>query len=107
MEKRIHKRKIVAYKVEVLADGISYAGIVENISEKGLYMIANPSKTSIDFTSGTKLELKFQLPSGESLNLPCQVKWSYKTPPHGLTYSMGMEILKQSPEYIEFISALK
>jgi hypothetical protein len=93
-------------KVELLADGTSYVGIVENISEKGLYMIVNPSKTSIDFTSRVKLELKFQLPSGESLNLPCQVKWSYKTPPHGLTYSMGMEILKQSPEYIEFISTL-
>ncbi len=93
-------------KVELLADGISYVGIVENISEKGLYMIVNPSKTLIDFTARTKLELKFQLPSGESLNLPCQVKWLYKTPPHGLTYSMGMEILKQSPEYIEYFSAL-
>ncbi len=93
-------------KVELLADGISYAGIVENISEKDLYMIVNPSRTLIDFTSGTKLELKFQLSSGESLDLPCQVKWSYKTPPHGLTYSMGMEILKQSPEYIDFFSAL-
>ena len=93
-------------KVELLADGISYAGIVENISEKGLYMIVNPSKTVIDFSSKTKLELKFKLPSGESLNLPCQVKWSYKTPPHALTYSMGMEILKQSPEYIEYFSAL-
>jgi hypothetical protein len=100
-------RKIFGYKVEVLADGKSYVGIVENISEKGLYMIVNPSKTSIDFTSRTKLELKFQLSSGESLNLLCQVKWSYKTPPHGLTYSMGVEILKQSPEYIEFFSALK
>ncbi len=106
MEKRIHKRKIVDYKVEVIADGISYAGIVENISEKGLYIIVNPLKTSIDFMSRAKLELKFQLPSGESLNLPCHVKWSYKTPPHGLTYSMGMEILKQSPEYIEFFSNL-
>jgi len=28
-------------KVELLADGISYAGIVENISKKGLYMIVN------------------------------------------------------------------
>jgi len=93
-------------KVELLADGISYVGIVENISKKGLYIIVNPLKTLIDFTSRTKLELKFQLPSGESLNLPCQVKWSYKTPPHGLTYSMGMEILKQSPEYLEYFSAL-
>jgi len=106
MENRIHKRKIVDFKVELLADGISYAGIVENISEKGLYMIANPSNTSIDFASGTKFELKFQLPLGESLNLPCQVKWSYKTPPHCLTYSMGVEILKQPASFKKFVKTL-
>jgi len=105
MEKRNFTRKIVNFKVKLLFDGLTYVGSVENITEEGLYVIANLSRTLIDITSGAKLELKFKLPSGESFNLPCQVKWSYKTPPHGLTFSMGMKILKQSPEYMKFISA--
>lgn len=107
MENRIHKRKIVDINVNLHVEGISHAGIVENISEKGIYVVTNPSKTSCTFTPETKLELRFKLPTGESLNVPCQVKWSYKTPPHGITYSIGLEILKASSQYIEFLSALE
>ncbi len=106
MEKRIHKRKIVSLNVELIAEGKRYAGIVENITEDGLYMIANPSKTSCVFSSETKLELKFQLNSGKILHLPCKVTWSYKTPPHGLTNSIGMEIIDPPLSYKESLKAL-
>ncbi len=107
MERRICERIIVSLNVELISGGTSYAGVVENISEYGLYMITNPSKTQTDFASGTKLEVTFQLSSGETLKLPCIVKWSYKTPPHGLTNSMGLEILERPIEYTKFLNALK
>jgi hypothetical protein len=106
MEKRVHKRKIVDFNVELLVNGIRYAGNAENMSRTGLYVIINPSGSTIDIASGTELELKFQLSSGQLLNIPCQVKWTYKTPPHGLTYSIGMEILKPSAKYMEFFNDL-
>jgi hypothetical protein len=59
MEKRIYKRKIVGFKVELLADGISYIGIVENISEKGLYMIVNPSRLQLILRQRENLNCNF------------------------------------------------
>lgn len=95
MERRCFKRTIVSFKAELLSDGISYAGIIENLSEEGIYIRTIPTKTSIDFTPGTPLELKFQRHSEGPLNLHlyCKVKWLYKTPPYGLTSSIGLEII--------------
>jgi len=107
MEKRTSKRHLIGFKAELLYGGKSYAGVVENISEKGLYVISCSLNKTIDFTSGSELNIKYQLFSGRVVDLRCEVKWSYKTSSHGLTYSMGMEILKQSPEYIAYYSALK
>jgi hypothetical protein len=115
MEKRRSKRKIVALKAEIVSGGKSYAGVIENLSEDGIYIITTPSKSSIDFALGTTVELKFQPPSepkdilrssGETINLHCKVIWSYKTPPHGLTHSIGMEIINPSPEYKELLKTL-
>ena len=106
MDKRSDERHSVDFKAELLYDGKNYAGLVENISENGLYVIAHPLNKAIDFHSGTELNLKFQLSSGEIVNLPCKVKWSYKTPPHGLTFSIGTEIMEPSQEYKEYLKSL-
>jgi len=106
MEKRSLKRKIVTLKAEIVSCGKSYAGFIENISEDGIYMITAPTETEISFLTGTTLGLKFQLPSGGTQNLHCKVMWSYKTPPHGLTHSIGMEIINPPPEYKEFLKTL-
>jgi len=106
MEIRSAKRHTVGFKAELLYGGRSYAGFVENVSENGIYMIAYPLNESIDFTPGTELEMKFQLSSGAVVNLPCEVKWSYKTLPHGLSLSIGTKIMESSLEYNEFLKSL-
>jgi len=106
MEKRAAKRHIVGFKTELLYGGKSYAGFVKNISEKGLHMIAYPLNRTVDFNLGSELEMKFQLSSGAVINLPCEVKWCYKTPPHGLTFRIGTEIMESSLEYKEFLKSL-
>lgn len=106
MERRRSKRILVSLKAELISGDVSYAGIIENLSEEGIYMRTLPTKAATDFTPETKHELKFQLPSGETINLHCKVKWSYKTPPHGLTNSVGMEIIDPPPEYKEFLKTL-
>jgi CheY-like chemotaxis protein len=106
MEKRSAERHIVDFKTELSYGGKYYAGVVENISENGLYMTAYPLNTGIHFTSGEALELKFQLSSREVIKLPCEVKWSYKTYPHGSAFSIGTEIVESPLEYKEFIKSL-
>jgi hypothetical protein len=107
MGKRRSERKIVRLKAERISGDENHAVFIENLSEEGIYMITAPAKTSMDFTPGTKLELKFQLPSGETLNLRCKVIWSCKTPPDGLTNSVGMEIIAPPLKYKEFIKTLQ
>ena len=93
MEKRLSKRIIIGLKAEIISGDISCEGVIENLSEAGIYVITAPTKTEINFAPGTILEVKFQFLSGETLNLHCEVKWSYKTPPHGLTNRIGMKII--------------
>jgi hypothetical protein len=56
-------------------------------------VITVPTENTIDFAPGAILQIKFQFLSEETLNIRCKLKWSCKTPPHGLTQKMGMEII--------------
>jgi len=136
MEKarRTRKRITVNLDAEIILGGKSYSGVVENLSEfgakwykfvrateepseYGIYTGTTPSKTIIDFTPGTPLKLKFKLPSGEKLNLRCEIRWSYQTPHDEFTNSpsidpppkytaAGMEIIDPPPKYKEFFKTL-
>jgi hypothetical protein len=108
MEKRRSNRIIVSLKANLISGDISYAGIIENLSEEGIYIRTFPTNISTDFRLGTPVELKFQRHTEEPLNLHlyCTVKWSYKTPPHGLTTSIGLEIIDPPLEYRKFYEEL-
>jgi hypothetical protein len=94
MKKRRSKRIVIGLKAEIISGGISCEGVIDNLSEDGIFVITAPSKTEMDFTSGTILEVNFQFMSEETLHLKCKVKWSHKTPPHHLTHRIGMEIIE-------------
>ncbi len=98
MDKRRSNRIITRLKAVLIAYGIHYEGIIENISEEGLYMRTLPTDTPGCFVTGTPVELKFQRSEGEplDLHLSCKIIWSYKTPPYGLTDSIGLEIVDPS-----------
>ncbi len=108
MEKRLVKRIPFILGTEFLSSvNISYAAFIRNISEYGLHMIITPMKTAIDFAPGTELELKFQIPSGETLNLYFQERWSYKILSHRLTKWVGIKILDPPAKYKEFLCYLR
>ena len=106
-EKRIGDRIIVRLKAVMISEGMSYVGMIENISEYGLYMIAIPTKQTIDFTPGILHEMTLRASSGETISVHCKLQWSYETPPYGLTKSIGMEILDPSPEFRLFLATLR
>jgi hypothetical protein len=106
MDARQNKRFIVSLEAELILKDVHIASSIENLSERGVYVVAAPSKFFSEFAPDTCLELKFQLPSGEKQCLNCRVKWSYKTPPHGLTNSIGMEIIDPPSSFKESLRAL-
>ncbi|MBI5409346.1 MAG: PilZ domain-containing protein [Nitrospirae bacterium] len=93
MEKRKSRRIVAGYKAEIIYEGKSYEGIVDDLSEAGVGVVIPPSNNPPDIPPGAALVLEFQPVSGETLNLQCRVRWSYKVPPHNLTLKMGLEIL--------------
>ena len=92
-------RKIVNLKASLVSDSNKHSGIIENISKDGLYLRAVTTDPTFDFAPGDSFEIHFQSNSGEDISLPGKVKWSYETPPHGITKSIGFEILEKNPGY--------
>jgi len=106
MEKRLLKRKIVRIKAEVVLEGNKSAGLIENVSESGIYLVTAPSKQATEFSIGKSANVSFIGSSGAIIDLHCNIIWEYKTPPHGLTQSVGMEIKTSSQEFTDFYNGL-
>jgi hypothetical protein len=108
MEKRRFKRKPTRLKAEFVSGGVRYAGYIENISEEGLFMTTDPTKTAIDFTPAIPRRLMFQLPDGEKIQVKCDVRWFYtKTSPRGLIFTMGIRIIKPPKEFKKALKDIK
>lgn len=107
MEKRSTKRIDDSLEAEIVLNGINYSGIIMNFSESGLYMVTATIYDVIDVPAHSKLGLKCKMPSGEAMDLHCEVKWfQTKQSPFGVTFSMGMEIMDPPFQYKEFIRTL-
>ncbi len=108
MERRRFKRVNFTLHAEIVLKDNNYKGIIENLSEKGLFKIVIIEKDLTDFVPGATPEVKFQIPSGDTLNLNCNIVWVRidKEPDGGLRYNMGLEIISPPPEYIEFVGTL-
>jgi hypothetical protein len=100
-------KKIVNFKAVLVSDTAIHSAIIENLSKDSLYIRAVPVEMVSDLIPGKTLEVKFQPTSDETMCLSCKVKWSYKTPPHGITNSLGIEILDPLPRYEDFFETLK
>ncbi|MEN8265216.1 MAG: PilZ domain-containing protein [Nitrospirota bacterium] len=107
MERRSSQRIVVTLDAELILNDTSFAGVIENISKEGLYIKILPSEKLIEFISGTKIEIKIQLSSGEILNLHCMVIRSEKILPDSLTSYVGMEIIDPPSEYEDFLKEQK
>ncbi|GBE04154.1 PilZ domain protein [bacterium BMS3Abin09] len=92
-KKRIAKRITAGYKAEITYEGITYHGVVENLSETGASITLVIQEKERDFIPGKALKLKFEIQPGETLDLNCTIKWSTKLPPHGLINGIGVVII--------------
>ncbi len=108
MKKRRYKRFPVTLKAKVISNGKCYEGIIGNVSEEGVaHIITTFVQTSEDFTPKREIELNFKIPSGETLNLDCEVRW-FLRPSHGEnTIVLGMKIVAPSAEYREWLKKIE
>ncbi len=89
-------KKIVNLKAKLTSDSTVHPGIIENLSEDGLYVRAVSRKTPSDFVLGKLLRVDFRANSGDKICLLGKVKWAYKMPPNGLIYSLGIEVINSN-----------
>ena len=107
MDKRRLQRLRVNLKAERISGRGNHTVFIENISEQGILILIPHSSEIKKFRPGTGIDLKFKLNSGKAISLNCKVRWSYpKTPPEGLTDSIGLEIIEPPDEYRNFVKAL-
>ena len=108
MEKRRFKRTTVSLKAERISGNEKYGIFIENISEKGIHMLATHATVHAHYSAGKNIDVRFHIAQRKKpLLLRCRVRWSCpKVPPNGLTDSIGLEILDPPPQYIEFVRTL-
>ena len=106
MERRQSERITVNLRAERISGNKNSSLFIENLSESGIYLITASAKNQREFVPGTALNLKLKLSAGETINLDCNVKWSYSNLPEDLTNSVGLEIIDPPHKYLQFIKTL-
>lgn len=104
---RRDERVVVNLEAILAAGENRHACFIENLSPTGMYIVTAAASPSYDFSPASIFDLKFKFPSGPKMDLRCSVIWSYPTPPHGYTNSIGIEIIDPPPAYLEALNALK
>ena len=107
MERRLSQRIPVTLDAHVSSGGKTYTGFIENVSKEGVeYLMVSSIEASKDFKPEKIIELYFQIPSGETLNLNCEVQWLLRASPNDKTLTLGMKIIDPPTKYKEFINSL-
>ena len=108
---RATERMVVNLEAEVLAGGNTYSGTIENISTDGLYIqfVTEPTKSVKDFLPTTRFNIKFQLPSGDKINLDCESRWIniYTEPPDSVVNHLGIQIIDPPQKLKDFVDTLQ
>ncbi len=104
MAKRHFKRFPVGLNARIVSGGKSYEGIIGNISEEGLaYSLSTFIQAAADFTPQKTIEIIFKIPSGETVNLRCEIMWFLRPSQGKNTLILGMKIMEPPPKYMEWI----
>ena len=65
INKRRAKRITAGYRTEVVYEGTTSPGVIENLSALGANVLTDPLDADIEFVPDTAIELKFETPTGE------------------------------------------
>lgn len=105
--RRASQRIPIRIEAQFISNKASYLALIKNISECGIYMKIPHTERIENFKPGTKVNLKFKLPSGQLLPLKCKEIWSIKKASNGLIKHIGLEIIHPPQKYKTFYQAVK
>lgn len=90
----------------ITSEGNIFDGVIENVSEGGMeYLITSSIMSSGNFTPKKMIKLNFRIPSGESLDLDCEVEWFLKTPQdENKSLILGMKIIDPPEIYRKLVN---
>jgi len=103
VDNRRFERINIVLKAEIILNDISYEVFVVNLSREGIFITTAPLNKPMVLEPGTNLKFIAELPSGDEVNLTCQVVWSQECHPQGLASNIGLKIIAPPFEYIEFL----
>lgn len=108
IKKRRYERKQLNLRAVMTVGKDSYSCVIQNLSLYGAYIKADLLGTSVEFYADTSAELKYQIPTGEILNLNGEIKWTRvdSSGPDHFVHHIGIEIMTPPAEFIEFVSTL-
>jgi hypothetical protein len=106
-KERAYRRRPTHLDCELIVDNVNYPAFIENISNDGLFIRIAYISELINFTHNTKLKLKIQLSSGDTINLYCKEIWSDKNTPSSLMKVSGMKIINPPTKFKVFFKTLQ
>jgi hypothetical protein len=106
MMARLSDRVLKELDAELLLNRSRNQAVIENFSQTGMKVRTVPLDRDIRLSPDEKINLEFEIPSGEVLNLHCRIIWTSKIAPDSSIHDIGLEIVESSPVYEEFYKSL-
>jgi hypothetical protein len=103
---RQSERILKEFEAQLILNRERYDVIIENFSANGMKVRTEHTNSDVNFLPDEIIDLEFQIPSGEMLNLNCKLIWSSKMSSDSLIHDMGLKINEASPMYEEFYKSL-
>ena len=103
---RLSERVLKEFKAHLVLNRERYDVIIENFAENGMKVRTEPTDKDVNFLPDKIIDLEFEIPSGEILNLNCKLIWSSKMSSDSLIQDIGLKINETSPMYEDFYKTL-
>jgi hypothetical protein len=104
--RRIYNRIYVGLEAEFFSISSAHTAFIENISEYGMYAKVASDRNIDNNTPPSCINLRLQLPAGNSLKLNCKKVWSSKNTANSLIERIGIQIIDPPDEYRDFYHLL-
>lgn len=95
-----HPRFTKRLEARFSSGGLSFTGILSNLSESGLFI-----RTNRGFAPDTIINIELVMPDNKVSFLKAVVRRTIKTPMASLKNGMGVELIEKDAAYINFIKS--
>jgi PilZ domain/Thioredoxin 2, N-terminal len=94
-----HPRFTKRLEVTFSSGGLSYKGILSNLSANGLFI-----RTNRGFAPGTTVDIQLMMPGNKISSLKGIVRRTVKAPISPVKNGMGIELLTRDETYVNFVT---